>query len=190
MLYSHSANIMYIETFIVFSTYWSNIKKMWTFGKSLEIKSLPMMEISIVLIRTGCRLVLYSAINKGQYGHQSCCLYLILYKHVIKFEISNAPTPNPYNAELLFTKPWRPKIVFLFKIIINVLVSSFWFIWIPMLWIYGHYKYFNSFSVFTRQNLMSADVRSSWPIKTVPAPKGLFILPWPNCKSVKYFQNK
>ena len=28
-----------------------------------------------------------------------------------------------------------------FEIIINVLVSSFWFIWIPMSWIYDHYKY-------------------------------------------------
>ena len=29
-----------------------------------------------------------------------------------------------------------------FEIIINVLVSSFRFIWIPMLWVYGHQKYF------------------------------------------------
>ena len=27
----------------------------------------------------------------------------------------------------------------LFEIIIKVLVSSFWFIWIPLLWVYGHY---------------------------------------------------
>ena len=27
---------------------------------------------------------------------------------------------------------------FQFEIIINVLVSSFWFIWIPMLWVYDH----------------------------------------------------
>ena len=31
---------------------------------------------------------------------------------------------------------------FQFEIIINVSVSSFRFIWIPMLWVYGHYKYF------------------------------------------------
>ena len=62
-----------------------------------------------------------------------------------------------------------------FEIIINVLFSSFRFIWIPMLWVYGHYKYFNSFSagtVFIRQNLTSTDVRF-WCIKTVPALKGL-----------------
>ena len=44
-----------------------------------------------------------------------------------------------------------------------------------MLWVYGHYKYFNSFSagtVFIRQNLTSVDVRF-WRIKTVPALKGL-----------------
>ena len=35
---------------------------------------------------------------------------------------------------------------FLFEIIINVLVSSFWFIWIPMLWVYDQYKYFKSYS--------------------------------------------
>ena len=58
-------------------------------------------------------------------------------------------------------------------IITNVWVSSLCFIWtcwIPMLWVYGYYKYFNSFSagtVFIRQNLPSTDVRF-WRIKTVP----------------------
>ena len=37
-------------------------------------------------------------------------------------------------------KTWRPKDIIQFKIIMNVLVSSFWFIWIPMLWVYGHYN--------------------------------------------------
>ena len=31
--------------------------------------------------------------------------------------------------------------VFQFEIIINVLLSYFCFIWIPILWFYGHYKY-------------------------------------------------
>ena len=31
-------------------------------------------------------------------------------------------------------------------IIIDVLISFFHFIWIPMVWVYDHYKYFNSFS--------------------------------------------
>ena len=47
---------------------------------------------------------------------------------------------------------------FQIKIIINVLVSSFWFIWIPMLWVYENYKYFYSYSAgidFSRQNLTS-----------------------------------
>ena len=39
-------------------------------------------------------------------------------------------------------KPWRPKFFFQYEIIINVLVMSFRFIWIPMLWVYGHYTYF------------------------------------------------
>ena len=47
-------------------------------------------------------------------------------------------------------------------IIINVLVSPFWFAWIPMICVCGHYKYFNSYSAgidFRRQNLTSTDVR-------------------------------
>ena len=45
--------------------------------------------------------------------------------------------------------------MFLFDLNLNVLVSSFRFIWIPMLWVYGYFNYFNSFSagiVFIRQN--------------------------------------
>ena len=47
---------------------------------------------------------------------------------------------------------------FQFEIIINVLASSFCFIWIPILWVYGHYKYFYYDSAgidFRRQNLTS-----------------------------------
>ena len=43
-----------------------------------------------------------------------------------------------------------------------VLVGSFRFIWIPMLWVYRHYKYLNSFSagsVFIRQYLTPEDVK-------------------------------
>ena len=61
--------------------------------------------------------------------------------------------------------------VFQFEIIINVLVSSFWFIWIPMLCVYGHYKYVYSNSAgiaFRRQNLTSEDVRF-WRLKSIPA---------------------
>ena len=41
-----------------------------------------------------------------------------------------------------------------------LIVGSFHFILIPMLWVYDHYKYFNSFSaeiVFIRQNMMYKD---------------------------------
>ena len=44
----------------------------------------------------------------------------------------------------------------------NICLSSFWFIWIPMLWVYGHYKDFYSYSAgidFRRQNLTSTDAR-------------------------------
>ena len=41
---------------------------------------------------------------------------------------------NPYNAEIYLYKPWRQ----VFLIWNDVLVSSFHFIWIHMLWIYGH----------------------------------------------------
>ena len=68
---------------------------------------------------------------------------------------------NPYNAELYLFKPRRLKGL-KFAIIIKVLVSSFWFIEIPMLCVYYNYKYLNSFNkgiVFIRQNLTSTDVR-------------------------------
>ena len=44
-------------------------------------------------------------------------------------------------------KHWN--VVFFQFEIINVLVSSFAFIWIPMLWVYSHNKYFNSFKAGT-----------------------------------------
>ena len=43
---------------------------------------------------------------------------------------------NPSSAELFLFKPWEPKVFFQFEIIINILISSFWFIWIPMLYFY------------------------------------------------------
>ena len=66
-------------------------------------------------------------------------------------------------------------VFFQFEIIINVLVSSFCFIRIFMLWVYGHYKYLSSFSaniVLIRQYMTSTDVRF-WRIKTISPPKGL-----------------
>ena len=65
---------------------------------------------------------------------------------------------NPYSIEIFLYKPLRPKVFSRFEICINILVSSFWFIWIsvPMLWVYAHCKYFNSFSA-GRQNLTLKD---------------------------------
>ena len=56
-------------------------------------------------------------------------------------------------------------------------LGSFQCIWILMLWVYGHYKYFNYFSagsVFRRQNQTSTDVRF-WRIKTIPTLKELYL---------------
>ena len=50
---------------------------------------------------------------------------------------------------------------------INVLVSSFRFIWIPMLWVYGHYTIF-----LLSMRGPSLDVRF-WRLRTVTALKGL-----------------
>ena len=46
--------------------------------------------------------------------------------------------------------------LFQFEIIINVLASSVRFVWIPMLWVYDHYKYFRARIEFRHQNLTSA----------------------------------
>ena len=49
---------------------------------------------------------------------------------------------------------------FQFESIINILVISFRFIWIPMLWVYAHYTIFNSFIAgvdFLRRNLASTE---------------------------------
>ena len=57
-------------------------------------------------------------------------------------------TLNPWSAELFLQNPWKPEDFFTqFEIIFNVSVTSSRFIWIPMLWVYGHYKYFYSYSV-------------------------------------------
>ena len=45
---------------------------------------------------------------------------------------------HPWNAEICLYTPWRTKVFFQFEIIINVLVSYFRFILIPILWVYGH----------------------------------------------------
>ena len=60
---------------------------------------------------------------------------------------------------------------FQFELKINVLVGSFRFIWIPMLWVYGHYKYF-TLSVWDRLQMSESDVVRFWRLKSAPQ-KGL-----------------
>ena len=65
---------------------------------------------------------------------------------------------------------------FQFEIIINVLVSPFWFIWIPIDVMNLHLLQIFSFSagiVFKCQNLASVDARF-WRLNTVPALRGWF----------------
>ena len=56
-----------------------------------------------------------------------------------------------------------------------------------MLYVYGHYKYFYSYSAeidFSRQNLTSTDVRS-WRLKLIPALSGLrFAHFWSQVKQI------
>ena len=64
---------------------------------------------------------------------------------------------QPHNAEIFFCKNHGDQ-----RVIRNnhLLVSSFRFVWIPMLRVYGHYNFFNSFNagvVFRRQILTSKD---------------------------------
>ena len=88
---------------------------------------------------------------------------------------------KPLQRWIILYKRWSPKVVFIqFEVIINVLVSSFQFIWIPMLWVYVHYKYLNYFSagivfIHVRQNLTYKDVRFS-RIETISALKGLTLM--------------
>ena len=73
---------------------------------------------------------------------------------------STTPLPafNPYNAEM-------ERVFFQFEITINVLVSSFRFIWIPMSWVYAHFFFFqcgdslqaSESDVWRRQILTSKD---------------------------------
>ena len=46
-----------------------------------------------------------------------------------------------------FVQTMKTKGFFEFEIIINVLVNSFWFIWIPVLWVCGRYIFFFTLTV-------------------------------------------
>ena len=60
---------------------------------------------------------------------------------------------------------------FQFEIIIKVLVSSFCFIWIPMLWVIIQIYSYSAGVYLSRQNLMFTDVRF-WRLKSTPHSKG------------------
>ena len=47
---------------------------------------------------------------------------------------------NPYNADIFLYKPQRPKGFSIWNHHICPIVSFFLFIWIPILWVYSHYK--------------------------------------------------
>ena len=102
-------------------------------------------------------------------------LYICLNRNKSTLATNPSPLLNLSNKPLkrwqFLHKLWRSKGLFQFEIIINVLVSTFWFIWIPMLWVYGRYKYFYSHSAgsdFRHQNMTSTDVRF-WRLKSIPA---------------------
>ena len=62
----------------------------------------------------------------------------------------------PPISSYIHYKSWRPKGLFQFEIIINVLVNSFRFIWIPMLWVYAIKNISYSAGIdLRRQNLTS-----------------------------------
>ena len=89
-----------------------------------------------------------------------------------------------YPLRGLFVWTREQRCFFQLQIIIHASVSSFRFIWIPMLLVHGHYTYFYSDSAgidFSRQNVTYVSDVSFWRLKTVPALKRLI----PNKRWVK-----
>ena len=80
--------------------------------------------------------------------------------------ITSRTRANPYNAEFILYKSWRPRGLLLLEIIINVLDVSLRFIWIPRLWVNIHILIlsvrwpsivFSAMIVYRRQILTSID---------------------------------
>ena len=97
-------------------------------------------------------------------------LQMLLFEWQIKTDIY-VTSALALKALTYFRNNYWEQFFFQFEIIINVLFSSFRFIWIPILWVYDLYKYFYSYSAgidFRRQNLTSTDVRF-WRLKSIPA---------------------
>ena len=103
------------------------------------------------------------------------------FEYTFIFQLSHF---NPYNAEIFLYKLWRPKDFFQFEIIINVLVSSFRFIWIPMLWCHGCTAIINVLILSTWGPSLYVKI---WRMKTVPALKGLnLVVMWSGDKSKSF----
>ena len=88
---------------------------------------------------------------------------------------------------------------FQFEIIIHTLVISPRFIWIPMLWAYGHYKFFFFYKIsaginFRRQNLKSKiNLHTETVNATVDVKNGLFFFSlWSTtaCNSIAFLYLK
>ena len=71
-------------------------------------------------------------------------------------------TANPQNAEHLYIHHWDQRISLKFEILLHILVSSFWFIWILL-----YYSYSAGIDI-RHQNLTSTDVRF-WRLNSTPA---------------------
>ena len=109
-----------------------------------------MVVLRTVIIKYGQLWNTSWATARGMGGHLPCRLFrkgaptikvivsdsdTIWWQGVICLE-----TINPYNVEIVLEKVCRSKVILQMKIIIDVLVSSSSFIWIPMIWVYGQYK--------------------------------------------------
>ena len=141
------------QCFIIYTTHSKNQSELYQNQTNLHLNVNKNDQKYIDIKRVNlCTLPKYSIL-----GHPDYTPYVSVYGLVLD-DLTRRCQLNPYNAEIFVYKAWRSKGFFQFKIIINVLVSSFWVIWIPMLWVYDLYKYFNSVStgtVFIRQNLTS-----------------------------------
>ena len=67
------------------------------------------------------------------------------------------------SAEFFYDNLGGQRSFFEYEIFINDSVSSFRFIWIAMLWVYGHIRYFHSYS---RGSTLDVGI---WRLKSIPA---------------------
>ena len=82
---------------------------------------------------TDVNIELASCIIHGMAGHLIMIMIILIGFHVDMFL-------TPKTLKYYYINHGDPRDFFQFQNIIIVLVSSFRFIWTPMLWVYGHYK--------------------------------------------------